>query len=114
MRWGQGELLIKMRDNFKERLKIVKSSGSLTIFFGMQSRHQNFLPAGRVHLLSDNLLDFLKHPYAKRQELVNPRHQFVNKTGARKKHGIFRHLVFRRLAYGPAEKLGLFHKSQFS
>ena len=82
----------------------VPAAGFFPVFFRLERGHQNFLAAGFFHFFPDNRFNFFKRAKTQRQKSVNSGHQFVYKTGARKKRGIFRNLVFRGVFDGFSKK----------
>jgi hypothetical protein len=71
----------------------------------MDDRHQQFLPADGVHLLTNDLLDLAHDSPAQRQQAVDARAERTHQRGAQHQAVAGQLDVARRLAQRPTEQV---------
>src|SRR3989338_679552 len=80
----------------------------------MQGRHADLLPAYRVHLLANDVLDLREHAEPEREIRIHARHLFMNVAGANEELGVLHDLVCRRLPPRLREQFRLPHREQYT
>ena len=79
---AQTVLIIMTVGKFKHfRPVYIPTARFLPDFGRLYNRHHDFLGAGRIHFMTDNIFDFKNDPSAQRQEGIEPGGAFPDHAG---------------------------------